>query len=104
MIIMLAATSVHAQPASSPFHGAPLQVPGTIEVEDFDEGGEGIAYHDSDAVNTTGAYRTTGVDIQSTTDTGGGYNVSYIVAGEWLEYSINVATAGSIACGSDSAL
>src|SRR5262249_36776765 len=35
----------------TPFHGAPIALPGTVEAEDFDEGGEGIAYHDADAQN-----------------------------------------------------
>ena len=44
---------------------------------------------------TGGEYRTTDVDIESATDTGGGYNVGWMGAGEWLLYSVNVATAGT---------
>ena len=33
------------------------------------------------------AFRSTNVDIESTADTGGGYNVGWIDTGEWLEYS-----------------
>ena len=33
--------------AQSPFKGTPWPVPGTIEAENFDEGGEGISYHDT---------------------------------------------------------
>ena len=87
------------KPAQTPFHGSPFAVGSgttTIQAEDFDLGGEGVAYHDVDAANLSGAYRTTeGVDIQATTDTGGGYNVGYTKAGEWMEYTINVQTAGS---------
>ena len=83
----------------TPFGGtAPVisSIPVTIQAEDFDNGGEGVAYHDLDAANLGGAYRTTeGVDIQPTTDTGGGYNVGYTKAGEWIEYTINVQTPGS---------
>lgn len=71
-----------------------LAIPGTIQAEDFDEGGEGVAYHDSDATNNGGAYRSTGVDIQATQDVGGGYDVGWTRAGEWLRYTVNVATAG----------
>ena len=67
----------------------------TVQAEDFDSGAEGVAYHDVDSANLGGKYRTTGVDIQSTTDTGGGYNVGYVKAGEWLRYTINVATGGT---------
>src|SRR5690348_2032855 len=31
-------------PASTPFHGTPINVATTIEAEDFDNGGEGVAY------------------------------------------------------------
>ena len=33
--------------ASSPYRGTPGTVPGRIEAEDFDEGGEGVAYRDT---------------------------------------------------------
>ncbi|MDB5272654.1 MAG: carbohydrate-binding protein, partial [Chitinophagaceae bacterium] len=71
-------------------------LPGKIEAENFDLGGEGLAYHDSEAANQGGAYRTTeGVDVQATTDTGAGYNVGYITAGEWLKYMVNATAAGN---------
>jgi hypothetical protein len=67
-----------------------------IQAENFDTGGEGVAYHDTDVANSGGVYRTTeGVDIQATTDTGGGNNVGWINAGEWIEFTVNVATAGT---------
>jgi glucose/arabinose dehydrogenase len=69
-------------------------VPGTIQVEDFDEGGQNISYYDTDSGNTGGAYRNTRVDIQTTGDTGGGYNVGWTKAGEWLNYTLNVASTG----------
>jgi mannose/cellobiose epimerase-like protein (N-acyl-D-glucosamine 2-epimerase family) len=86
--------------APTPFSGTPIVIPSTgratIQAENFDNGGEGIAYHDTDSVNSGKAYRTdTAVDLQTTTDTGGGYNVGWTRAGEWLTYSVNVATAGS---------
>ncbi len=34
------------------------------------------------------------VDIEVTADTGGGYNVGWIVNGEWLEYAVDVASDG----------
>jgi len=53
-----------------------------------------VAYNDTTAGNSGGAYRTDDVDIEATTDTGGGYDVGYIVAGEWLKYTVNVASNG----------
>jgi hypothetical protein len=54
-----------------------------------------VAYRDNTAGNTGGRYRTTDVDIESTSDSGAGYNVGWASAGEWLNYAVNVASAGS---------
>jgi N-acetylneuraminic acid mutarotase len=80
----------------APFHGSAAAVPGTIQAEDYDTGGEGVAYHDADAVDEQGGYRPAeGVDVEATTDTGGGWNVGGIRAGEWVEYTVQVAAAGT---------
>lgn len=80
---------------STPFTGAPAAVPGRIEAEDFDNGGANVAYLDNSTGNEGGAYRQTDVDIEPSTDSGGGYNVGWMRAGEWLNYSVNVATPGT---------
>jgi hypothetical protein len=65
-----------------------------VEVENFDNGGEGVAYHDNEAANQGGQYRTTeGVDVEVCSE--GGYNVGWTATGEWLEYTVNVATTGN---------
>jgi len=70
-----------------------LNIPGTIEFEDFDNGGAGVAYTDATLGNTGGAYRQNeSVDIEA--KNGGGYDVSWINTGEWLEYSVNVNAIG----------
>jgi len=79
----------------APFGGAPWAVPGTVQSENYDTGGEGLAYHDSDTANSGGQYRTDGVDVESTTDTGGGYDIGYTNNGEWMKYTVNVSTAGT---------
>ena len=66
-----------------------------IEAENFDSGGEGVAYHELTTTNLGGQYRTNeAVDIETTTDTGGGYDVTGTAAGEWLEYTIYVSEPG----------
>jgi endoglucanase Acf2 len=83
---------------SVPFNGTPASIPGTIEVEDFDNGGEGVAYHDADPANVGGIYRTTeGVDIGASNDGDAGYSVGWTASGEWMNYSVDVATAGEYA-------
>jgi len=67
-------------------------LPGRIEAENYDKGGEGVAYHDTTPGNA-GSYRSDGVDLQATADTAGGHNVAWVVKNEWLKYSTHVATA-----------
>jgi endonuclease/exonuclease/phosphatase family metal-dependent hydrolase len=90
-------TSASTPPPSSdgptPYSGSPATVPGTIRAEAFDNGGEGVAYHDSGPNNVGGAVRQTGVDIESSSD--GGYDVGWTAPGEWLNYSVNVTSSGS---------
>ncbi len=66
-----------------------------IQAEDFDEGGQGVAYNDAETANLGGGYRPTErVDITGTGDTGGGYLVGWNNTGEWLEYTIWAAEGG----------
>jgi hypothetical protein len=81
-------------PSASPYGGSPRSVPGIVEAEEFDEGGEGVAYHDTSAGNKGGRFRNTDVDIESTADAGGGYDVGWTRPGEWLQYTVNVAADG----------
>src|SRR5439155_123923 len=80
---------------STPYTGTPYPIPGTIQAENYDKGGEGVAYHDTDTINSGGQYRTDGVDIEATTDTNAGYDVGWTQAGEWLNYTVNVQASGT---------
>jgi hypothetical protein len=82
-------------PGTGPFGGTAAAVPGTIEAERFDEGGQSIAYFDSTAGNARGEYRATDVDIEATSDAGGGFNLAKTRAGEWLKYTVNVTATGT---------
>jgi phosphatidylserine/phosphatidylglycerophosphate/cardiolipin synthase-like enzyme len=77
----------------SPFNGTPAPIPGQISAANFDNGGEGVAYHDTTAGNSGGQYRSTDVDIEASSE--GVYDVGWIAAGEWINYTVNVASAGS---------
>ena len=81
--------------SSTPFGGTPAALPGTLQAENFDEGGSAVAYGDTTSGNSGGQYRSTDVDIEATSDGGGGYNVGWMAAGEWLKYTVSVATAGT---------
>ncbi len=78
-----------------PYNGTPAPIPGRIEAEEFDLGCDQAAYYDTDLPNNGGAFRGERVDIQPCTDAGGGYNVGWTEAGEWMEYTVNVAATGT---------
>jgi len=78
---------------SGAFSGTSLPIPGWIQAEDFDNGGQNVAYYDNSPGNSGNAYRSTDVDIQTTGS--GGYAVGWIGAGEWLKYTVNVAASGT---------
>lgn len=79
----------------SPYSGEASIVPGTVEAENFDLGGELLTYHDTETENKGGAYRITeSVDIEYRA-TDKGYQIGYVAAGEWIEYSILVQKAGT---------
>ena len=80
----------------APYGGTPISIPGILQIENFDKGGEGFTFHDTDS-NDEGnvGYRNDneGVDIVRGND---GYAIGYTSqAGEWLEYTVNVKTAGT---------
>lgn len=80
---------------SVPFGGTPVSGPGTIQAENFDDGGSGLAYQDNTAGNSGGQYRATDVDIEAASDAGGGHNLAWAFAGEWLNYTVNIGAPGS---------
>ena len=69
-------------------------IPGTIEIENFDEGANGEAYNEVDGTDdpANNGYRSgTTVDIVGV---GSGYGVGYTNPDEWLEYTINTEPGG----------
>ncbi len=83
----------------SPYGGTAHKIPGTIQLEEYDLGGNGFAYYDATSgseVSPVVNFRSDeDVDIENCTDAGGGYNIGYATAGEWLEYTVNVEAAGT---------
>ena len=106
--------------SGKPWSGSPQQIPGILECEWFDRGGEGIAYHDNDSVNNgsgrlnppDGSFLNEfrmkeGVDISYTKANGidnSPYNVKepemnrfyagWTWPGEWINYTVNVNQSG----------
>ncbi|MHC5100820.1 MAG: glycoside hydrolase family 3 N-terminal domain-containing protein [Planctomycetota bacterium] len=80
---------------NSPFLGSPFVLPTRIEVEDYDLGGEGVAFHDSDSVKDgDSSYRSPDpVDLENCSE--GTSNLGFIRANEWLEYTVTVPASGT---------
>jgi arabinoxylan arabinofuranohydrolase len=74
----------------TPYAEHPFVIPGTIEAEDYDQGGQGKSYSDSEKTNNGNAYRMSeGVDVEMNSP--GNYNVGWTNGGEWLEYTVDVS-------------
>lgn len=75
-----------------PFSGRPIRLPGTVEAERYDKGGEEVAYHDTNKDNKGRKFRKDGVDIWQKS---GGFYTGANVSGERLEYTVNAAYTGN---------
>lgn len=78
----------------SPYILPAASVPCRIAFENFDRGGEGVAYHKHTPENEDGIYRNDNVCIKDCDDIGCGFCVKNIIKGEWLEYTVNVLKEG----------
>jgi hypothetical protein len=81
----------------TPFSGTPIALPKTFFAPDFDRGGQNVAYFDTTSGNAGNVYRTSdSVDLRASGDSqGNGYEVYNFEKGEWLAYTVNVATSGA---------
>jgi hypothetical protein len=71
-----------------------ITIPGIIQAEDFDKGGEGVSFHDKDANDEGDAnYRTDneGLDLVKGNN---GTCIGYTAVDEWTEYTVNVTAPG----------
>ena len=71
-----------------------ITIPGTIEAENFDTGGEGLTFHDSDSNDEGDAkYRSDneGLDLVKGNN---GTAIGYTAKNEWTEYTVNVTEPG----------
>jgi|GEM_PF-500924 len=65
-----------------------------IEAEDYLAGANGTTYADKTTGNSGGQYRSEDVDIQRTRDVGGGFNIGWVMQGEYLTYDVTVPETG----------
>ena len=82
-----------SQASQDPYLGTPIAIPGTLEVEYYDTGGQNVAYYDTSTANEGNQYGNTfrsdeSVDLGSNGE--GGISLGWTEAGEWLEYTVDV--------------
>ncbi len=81
--------------SEGPFGGSPAGIPGTVQAENYDTGGQGVAYNVTSVNGSDNGYRSDGVDLEVTSDTNGGVDLGWTNGGQWFKYTVNVATAGT---------
>src|SRR6185437_2078471 len=86
--------------ADAPYGGTAAAVPGTVYAANYDTGGQGTAYNVTSANGSANSYRSDGVDLEATADTqngtgSGADDIGWTTAGQWFNYTVNVATAGN---------
>ena len=74
-----------------PYGDAPISIPGTVEIENYNKGGADKAYYDLSKGNEGGKFRKNDVDIYQPNM---GIVVGHCQKGEWLKYTVNVAADG----------
>ncbi|MEM6697150.1 MAG: Ig-like domain-containing protein [Bacteroidota bacterium] len=71
-------------------------IPGTIEGEYYDNGGQGVAYNDDATRDGDLSFRPDDkVDVDSKAPASNGKSVGWTVPGEWLEYTISSVSGGT---------
>jgi hypothetical protein len=78
-----------------PYGGTAAAVPGTAQAENYDTGDQGVAYNVTSLNGNANGYRPDGVDLETTSDTSGVYDLGWTSSGQWFRYTVNVASAGT---------
>jgi hypothetical protein len=78
-----------------PYGGTPAAIPGTVLAENYDTGGQGVAYNVSSTNGTDNGYRSQGVDLETASSPATGNDLGWSAAGQWFKYTVNVSTAGT---------
>jgi uncharacterized protein involved in high-affinity Fe2+ transport len=88
-------TAAFALESESPYGGTAAAIPGTVKAENYDTGGQGVAYNVTSINGTDNSYRSDGVDLETATAPATGNDLGWTAAGQWFKYTVNVATAGT---------
>ncbi len=92
------ATAVNPPAPAGPYRGAPhggkpWSIPGKIEVEDFDDGGQDVAYHVGNPGKGGVVHRPQ--EVANLMPNGGRIVLNANSRGDWLNYTVDVAATGT---------
>jgi Malectin domain/Carbohydrate binding module (family 6)/Ricin-type beta-trefoil lectin domain len=82
-------------PTEGPYGGTAAAIPGTVMAENYDTGGQNVAYNVTAVNGTDNGYRSQGVDLETAAAPATGNDLGWTAAGQWFKYTVNVATAGT---------
>jgi alpha-glucosidase len=85
--------STAAQKPTPHFFPAP-DLPVRLKAVNYDNGGEGIAFHVAARDSTAGRYRSDDIGCVASDDAGGGYALAGLRGEEWVRYSVNSGNGG----------
>jgi beta-glucanase (GH16 family) len=80
---------------SHPHGGKAHLLPGTVEAADYDDGGEGFAYHSDQPISGSGKYRRDDIGISATGDPKHPYSLAGIRPDQWMNYTVHTDSAGT---------
>ena len=100
LTLVTAAQHSASAATGAPYGGTAAAVPGTVYAANYDTGGQGVAYNVTSANGSANGYRSDGIDLEATADTtnntgAGADDMGWTTAGQWFNYTVNVATAGT---------
>lgn len=80
-------------PQSTPYQGMVHDL-GRIEFEYFDEGGEGVGWHDRTSIEMRAPFRDANVGMRRGRGADPNHMLTFVEPGEWLQYTVNLPHAG----------
>ena len=78
----------------TPHFFPPPALPAIVKASNYDNGGEGIAFHSATPAPEKKVYRNDDIGLTETSDAGGGYVLAGLKAGDWVRYSIDCGNGG----------
>jgi PKD repeat protein len=82
----------------TPYGGTAATIPGVIKAVEFDNGGQNVAYYDTDVANRGVVLNPNVARPNESVDTEAGGeglgNIGYSAAGEWQRYTVNILRTG----------